>query len=242
VTREERLVRTLVQLADSLVDDFDVVDLTVLLTERCVELLDAAAAGLLLRGGQGGLNLMAATSEAAGAVELFQIQTDEGPCRDCILTGMPVNVADLAAETERWPRFAPVGVEAGFRAAHAVPMRLRTEVIGALNLFRLQPTMLARSDLTVAQALADIATIALLQSRAIYESQVVTDQLEEALQSRVLIEQAKGILAESGRVGMDEAFTRLRRFARSAQRHLADIAQEIVDGTLPPAEVLALRR
>jgi GAF domain-containing protein len=241
VTREERLARTLVQLADSLVDDFDVVDLTVLLTERCVELLDASAAGLLLLNVRGSLNLMAATSEATEVVELFQIQSDEGPCRDCIHTGAPVNVADLAEETERWPRFAPVAVEAGFRAAHAVPMRLRAQVLGALNLFRAEPTMVERSDLAIAQAFADIATIALLQARAIHESHLVADQLEEALNSRILIEQAKGILSERGGVGMDEAFARLR-FARSRQRYLSDVAQEVVDGGLRPAEILGARR
>src|SRR5688572_25345417 len=124
MTREERLARTLVELADSLVDDFDVVDLTVRLTERCVDLLDASAAGLLLVNGQGSLNLMAATSEATEVVELFQIQNDEGPCRDCIQAGAPVNVADLADHVDRWPRFAPVAIDAGFRAVHTVPMRL----------------------------------------------------------------------------------------------------------------------
>jgi GAF domain-containing protein len=242
VTREERLAKTLVHLADSLVDDFDVLDLTVLLSERCVELLDASAAGLLLVNARGALNLMAATSEATEVVELFQIQNDEGPCRDCIHTGAPVNVADLAGEAERWPRFAPVALEAGFRAAHAVPMRLRADVLGALNLFRAEPVMLERSDLTIAQAFADIATIALLQNRAIHESQLVADQLEEALNSRILIEQTKGILAQSAGIGMDEAFTRLRRFARSGQRHLTDVAQEIVDGTLRPADVLGVSR
>jgi GAF domain-containing protein len=242
VIREERLARTLVQLADSLVDDFDVVDLTVLVTERCVELLQASAAGLVLVNGKGGLNLMAATSEATEVVELFQIQNDEGPCRDCFYSGAPVSVGDLAEETERWPRFAPVALEAGFRAAHAVPMRLRAEVLGALNLFRAEPAMLGRSDLAIAQAFADIATIALLQSRAIHESHVVADQLEEALQSRILIEQAKGILAQSAGLDMDQAFSRLRRFARSSQRHLSDVAQDVVDGTLRPADVADVRR
>jgi transcriptional regulator with GAF, ATPase, and Fis domain len=242
VTREERLARTLVELADSLVDDFDVVDLTVLLTERCVEILDASAAGLVLVNGQGSLTLMAATSEATEVVELFQIQNDEGPCRDCFHTGMPVSVGDLAQERARWPRFAPVALESGFRAANAVPLRLRAQVLGALNLFRAEPAMLERADLAVAQAFADIATIAVLQNRAIHESHLVADQLEGALQSRILIEQAKGILAQGAGLGMDEAFSRLRRFARSSQRHLSDVAQDIVDGTLRPADLLAVGR
>jgi GAF domain-containing protein len=242
VSREERLARTLVELADSLVDNFDVVDLTVRLTERSVELLDASAAGLLLVNGHGSLSLMAATSRASEAVELFQIQNDEGPCRDCIQAGAPVNVADLADEGDRWPEFAPVAVQAGFRAAHAVPMRLRTQVLGALNLFHGEPTMLGRADLAIAQALADIATIALLQNRAIHESQLVADQLDQALQSRVVIEQAKGVLAQRAGIGVDEAFHRIRRYARSAQRHLADVAVEVVDGTIRPEEVVGTSR
>jgi GAF domain-containing protein len=236
------LARTLVELADSLVDDFDVVDLTVRLTEHSVELLDASAAGLLLVNGHGTLNLMAATNEATEVVELFQIQSDEGPCRDCIQTGAPVNVADLADEVDRWPAFAPVALHAGLRAVHAVPMRLRAQVLGALNLFRTEPVMLQRSDLAIAQALADIATIALVQSRTIHESHLVADQLEEALQSRIAIEQAKGVLAQSLGIGVDEAFARMRRFARSEQKRLADIAGEITEGTLRPQEVAGAKR
>jgi GAF domain-containing protein len=242
VTREERLARTFVELADSLVDDFDVVDLTVRLVERSVELLDASAAGLLLVNGHGSLSLMAATDEAIEVVELFQIQNDEGPCRDCIERGAPVDVSDLGQEAGRWPAFAPVAVRAGFRAAHAVPLRLRAQVLGALNLFRSEPAMLGRPDLNIAQALADIATIALLQSRAIHESTVVADQLEHALQSRIVIEQAKGVLAQSAGIGVDEAFARLRQFARTGHRHLADVAEQVVTGTLRPEEILGVSR
>lgn len=242
MTREERLARTLVELADSLVDDFDVVDLTVRLTEHSVDLLDASAAGLLLVNGHGGLNLMAATNEATELVELFQIQSDEGPCRDCIQTEAPVNVADLANEVDRWPAFAPVAMQAGLRAVHAVPMRLRDQVLGALNLFRDEPAMLQRSDLAIAQALADIATIALIQSRTIHESHLIADQLDHALQSRLAIEQAKGIVAQSVGISVDEAFARLRRFARSEQRRLADIAEEIIEGTIRPHDVVGVRR
>lgn len=237
MTREQRLASTFVELADSLVEDFDVVDLMVLLTERCVELLDAAAAGLLLADGAGGLRLIAATSDALETVELFQVQNDEGPCRDCFHTGAAVNTADLADDEGRWPRFAPVAVAAGFRAAHALPLRLRGQMLGALNLFRAEPIALSRSDLTTAQALADVATIAILQSRAVHDSHIVAEQLQEALDSRIAIEQAKGIIAAATGCGMDEAFTRLRKFARTSQRRLVQVSQEIVDGTLSSEEL-----
>lgn len=239
MTREQRLSRTFVELADTLVDDFDVVDLMVLLTERCVELLDASAAGLLLANADGTLQVMAATSEAIGTVELFQAQNDEGPCRDCYHSGLPVNVADLSSEAARWPRFSPVATNAGFRAAHALPLRLRGQVLGALNLFRAEPVPLSRTDLATGQALADVATISLLQSRALRDVQAVAEQLEEALNSRTAVEQAKGVLAERLAIGMDEAFARLRGFARARQAHLTDVALEVVAGTLQPEQVRA---
>jgi GAF domain-containing protein len=239
--REQRLAMTFVELADTLVDDFDVVDLLVLLTERCVELLDASAAGLLLADGNGTLRVMAATSEAIEVVELFQVQKDEGPCRDCYHAGVAVSAADLAREEERWPRFAPVAVAAGLRAAHALPLRLRGRVLGAMNLFRAEPGALTPVDVAVGQALADAATISLLQSRALQDVQAVAEQLEGALSSRVAIEQAKGILAERLGLGMDDAFARLRRYARSRRSLLTDIAHQVIAGTLRPEEVRAVR-
>jgi GAF domain-containing protein len=237
VTREQRLSRTFVELADTLVDDFDVVDLMVLLTERSVELLDASAAGLLLANVDGSLRVMAATSEATGVVELFEAQNEEGPCRDCFRSGAPVSVADLSSGAGRWPRFSHVALSAGFRAAHALPLRLRGQVLGALNLFRTEPVPLSRSDLATGQALADVATISLLQSRVLRDVQAVAEQLEEALDSRTTVEQAKGVIAERLGIGMDEAFSRLRRFARSRQSRLTDVSLEVVAGTLRPEEV-----
>jgi len=233
LSREERLGRTFVELADTLVDDFDVVDLLVLVAERCVELLDASAAGLLLADAQGVLHLMAATSDQTELVELFQIQDDEGPCLECYRTGAPVLVPDIGAEAGRWGRFAPVALGAGFRATQALPLRLRSNTLGALNLFRAEPGGLTQADTTAAQALADVATIALLQHRAAREAQGVSEQLRGALDSRIAIEQAKGVIAERAGVGMAEAFDRLRSYARGNQRLLADVAQDVVDGTLP---------
>lgn len=239
MTREERLARTLVELADTLVDDFDVVELLVLLVERSVELLDASAAGLVLADEAGRLRLMASTSEAMELVELFQVQNDEGPCFDCYRSGEPVMVDDLSEATERWPAFAPFATYTGFYAAHAFPLRLRGRVLGALNLFRSEPGGLTPADVSAGQALADVAAISLCQLRAMGDAQLVTDQLQRALHSRIAIEQAKGILAERGGLGMDEAFSRLRGHARSSQRLLVDVAAEVVSGTLSPDVVLA---
>ncbi len=228
--REQRLANTFVELVDNLVEDFDVVELMTLLTERSVELLDADAAGLLLRGESGRLHVVAATSKATEVVELFQTQNEEGPCHDCCSTGTPLNVADLAGEEGRWPRFAPVAVAAGFRAAHAFPLRLRGEVLGAMNLFRAEPVELAGPDLAVAQALADVATITLVQSRALVDAQIVQQQLQHALNSRIVIEQAKGVLAERRGCEMDEAFDLLRAFAREEGRRMGEVAADVVAG------------
>jgi GAF domain-containing protein len=238
LSRAERLGRTLVELADTLVDDFDIVDLLVLVVERCVELVDATAAGLLLADGRGTLHLMAATSEATELVELFQIQNDEGPCLECFHAGAPVLVPVLASEKGRWPRFVPVAEGAGFRGAHALPLRLRSETLGALNLFRAESGRLSRADITTAQALADVATIAILQHQAARQAQALAEQLRAALDSRIAIEQAKGVVAERAGVDMAEAFARLRSYARANQRRLADVAQDVVDGSLPSSALV----
>jgi transcriptional regulator with GAF, ATPase, and Fis domain len=230
--REERLARTFVELADTLVDDFDVVELMGLLVERSVELLDASAAGLMLADDHDNLRLMASTSEAMELVELFQVQNDEGPCFDCFRSGEPVIVDDLGAASDRWPHFAQYAVDAGFASADALPLRLRGRVLGALNLFREEAGGLGRADVALGQALADVATIAVLQFRAAREAHTVAEQLQGALQTRIVIEQAKGVLAERAEVDMEEAFFRLRRYARSHQRLLADVAEQVVSGTL----------
>ena len=232
MTREQRLASTFVELADSLVADFDVVELMTLLTERSIELLDASAAGLLLVDPLGALQVVAATSEATETVELFQIQNAEGPCHDCCRTGAPVDVPVLESRRDRWRLFVPVALEAGFRAAHAVPLRLRGDVLGALNLFRSEAVALTTSDLSTAQALADVATITLVQSRAAEGARIVRNQLEQALSSRVTIEQAKGVLAERLRCSVDEAFVRLRRHARTNGLRLSEVAREVSEGRL----------
>ncbi|MCW6003460.1 GAF domain-containing protein, partial [Micromonospora sp. CPCC 205371] len=188
---EIQLADVFVEMADTLVDDFDVIDFLHGLTERCVQLLGVSAAGLLLTDQRDTLQVVAASSERTRLLELFQLQTDQGPCVDCFRTGQPVSVADLTT-AGRWPRFTAAAAEVGFAAVHAVPMRLRAEVIGALNLFDATAGPLDEGKLRIGQALADVATIGLLQQRAIRRREVLTEQLETALRSRVLIEQAKG--------------------------------------------------
>jgi len=235
MTRESVLARTMVELADNLVDDFDVVDVLTTLSDRCVDVLDIAAAGIMLATAQGQLQVVTSSSEAMRVVELFEIQSAEGPCLDCFHTGQPVVNQDLVTAGRRWPRFAPVAVNAGFRAADAIPMRLRGQIIGALNLFRTETGSMNDDDVVVAQALADIATITIIQNRAVVASQELNAQLESALSSRVVIEQAKGIIAERRRIPVDEAFAQLRGHARNHNLRLANVARDTVSGAIDPS-------
>jgi transcriptional regulator with GAF, ATPase, and Fis domain len=228
---EQQLAEAFVEMADTLVDDFDVIDFLHVLADRCVHVLNVSAAGLLLTDQRGALRLVAASSEQTRLLELFQLQTDQGPCVECFRTARPVEVVDLAAATERWPRFTEAARRTGFAAVHALPMRLRTDVIGALNLFSTQARPLGSDTVRLGQALADIATIGLLQARAIRQRDTLAEQLQTALNSRVLIEQAKGVIAERHQIDMDDSFTLLRRSARSRNRRLSDLARAVVDGS-----------
>jgi hypothetical protein len=219
---------TFVDLADTMVADFDVIDFLHMLTDRSVRLLSASAAGVVLADPRGELRVAAASSEAAGLVELFQIQNDEGPCLDCFRTGRPVTVADLAGPSQRWPRFAAAATRAGFRAVEAMPMRLRDQVIGALNLFGTGLESLGQADLRIGQALADVATIGLLHEQNVRRSEAVAEQLQVALNSRVVIEQAKGKLAERLGVDMDQSFGLLRAYARNTNQRLTEVARDFV--------------
>jgi transcriptional regulator with GAF, ATPase, and Fis domain len=226
--KERLLARALVELADTLVADFDMLEFLHGLTARCVELLDAAAAGLAVTDQRGRLRVIASSSEQARLLELFELQNHEGPCLVCFRTGEPVTDPDLGQVNQLWPRFAAQAQNSGFRSVHVVPMRLREEIIGSLILFRTDPGHLTEEDAHAGRALADVGTIGILQERAVRERAVLDEQLETALDSRVIIEQAKGILAERGRIGMHEAFSRLCDYARgrnqppprgSARRH-----------------------
>jgi transcriptional regulator with GAF, ATPase, and Fis domain len=225
----ELLSDTFVDLADTLVADFDVVDFLHMLADRSVALLGASAAGVMLADPRGELRVAAASSQEAGLIELFQIQNDQGPCLECFRTGRPVTVADLTGPSQQWPWFAAAAAQAGFRAVEALPMRLRDEVIGALNLFRARPGPLDPAELRIGQALADVATVGLLQERNVRRGEVVAEQLEAALNSRVVIEQAKGKLAERLGLDMDRSFGLLRDYARNSNQRLTDVARNFID-------------
>jgi GAF domain-containing protein len=231
-SREASLTQTFVELADNLVADFDVVELLTVLADRCVEVLGVGAAGLMLAAPDGNLRVMASSSEAMRVLELFEIQAQEGPCLDCHRTGDPVSASDLSVADRRWPRFAPEAVAAGFLSVQALPMRLRGAVVGALNLFHHHRGEMARPDVVAAQALADVATIAILQHRAAQEAQTLNEQLNQALNTRIVIEQAKGMVAEGLGLELDAAFTALRSHARNNNRRLADIANDLISGTI----------
>ncbi len=227
----ELLSETFVELTDTMVADFDVIDFLHVLTDRSVQLLDVSAAGLLLADPRGELRLVAASSEAVRLLELFQLQNDQGPCLDCYRVGQPVAAADLGAAAQRWPRFATAARRAGFAAVQALPMRLREQVIGALNLFRADAGAFAPGDVRIGQALADVATISLLHERNMRLSDTLNEQLQTALNSRVVLEQAKGKLAERLGLDMDQAFSLLREYARSRNLRLSDVALAFIDGS-----------
>ena len=225
--RETRVLGAVVSLVDSLLDDFDVVDLLTELTERCADLLDIAAAGFLLADPLQQLRLLAATSEQARDLELFQLQADEGPCVECYRTGEPVSVADLQVAKDRWPRFVPAALEAGFASVHAVPMRAAGIVLGALGLFGTRPGELNEADRLVGQTLAHIACVAILQEHAPTPSTVMP-RLRAALASRVQVEQAKGFLRESLDVSVEQAFALLRTYGRSRGEHMTEVARRLM--------------
>ncbi|WP_053205531.1 GAF and ANTAR domain-containing protein [Jiangella muralis] len=236
MTTTDRQVReAFVELADTLVDDYDVIDFLDVLAQRVVKLLNVTACGIVLVDHHATLNLVAASAEQTRLLELFQLQNSEGPCLECYQTGVAVHSADLRADDERWPRFAPAARASGYAAVHALPMRLRDKVVGAMNLFDETGGALDEEVLALAQALADVATIGILHERTVRRHEAVTEQLQAALNSRIMIEQAKGVLAERLAVSMDDAFAIMRDHARSTNRKLRDVAAAVVDGRPDPA-------
>lgn len=236
--RDARLASALVALADTLVDDYDVVELLDRLVRTVVDLLHVDAAGLMLVDQRGSLRLLASSSEQIRLLEILQLQSDEGPCLECVSTGLPVTADDIGAAGDRWPRFSEAAASAGFQSVLALPMRLRDETIGGLNLFSRHSPALAQEERPIAQALADVATIGILQQRSIHRASLLAEQLQSALSTRVLIEQAKGVMAARGQLNMDQAFATLRNFARRHNLKLSVLAEEIVTGQRPPIEVL----
>jgi GAF domain-containing protein len=225
----ENVSEVFVEVADALVGDFDLIEFLQMVTTHSSELAAARAAGLLLAGPQQRLQLMAASDERAEMLELFQVQAKEGPCQDCYTTGQPVVNVDLTAATDKWPQFAPRAVAAGYRSVHAFPLRLREQVIGALNLFGSDVGDIAPEDVRVIQALADVATIGLLQARSLRDSELLTEQLQSALNTRIVIEQAKGVLAQIHGGTPDQAFELMRKHCRSRNARLSDVAYAVVD-------------
>jgi GAF domain-containing protein len=231
--REQLLSRAFVGLADTLVDDYDIIELLDRLVSYSVELLAADAAGILLADSQRTLQVAACSREDANVMELLQLQADEGPCPECFSTGAPVSIPDLTDAAGRWPVFVAAVAERGaYRSVHALPLRLRSETIGTMNLFHGQPGALPDGDLMLGQALADVATIGIMSKRAIRHSKVLTEQLQTALNHRVIIEQAKGVLAHHGGLSMNAAFDRLRRYARTHNARLSEVARKVVETDL----------
>ncbi len=232
MTRESLVVATMVELADNLVVDFDVIELLTLVSRRCVEALDVDAAGVMLSSPTGELQFVASSSESMKILELFQIQADEGPCVDSFRSGEAVVNHALSEPDERWPHFTPRALARGFAAVHSLPLRLRGRTIGALNLFRREPGWLDETDVMYAQGLADIATITILQHQMAVDASLLNDQLTGSLESRIVIEQAKGMVAAAMRTDVDRAFTRLRSHARNHNLGLTAVAQAVVSGAL----------
>lgn len=224
----EWLAEIFVEAADTLVDDFDLIEFLEALTHRTAQVGDATFAGLLLANPHGQLQYMASSSESVKLLELFQLQYHEGPCLDCYRTGVPVVNVDLRSALTQWPLFAPHAREAGFASVHAFPLRHQRTVIGALNVFSTSLGPLDPADARIIQALGDIATIALLQERTIRKGEVLTEQLQHALNSRITIEQAKGALARTHGIDVNDAFDLMRRYARSNHYHLGDVAQAVL--------------
>lgn len=231
--RERQLADAFVELADTLVADYDVLDFLHALAGHCVDLLDVDAAGLMLADRGGVLRVAASSSEQVRLLELYELQNEEGPCLECFASGAAVSSDDLEdGDGTRWPKFGSEATAAGFRSVLALPLRLRSETIGALNMFRVGAGPLGTADRSLAQALADVATIGILQERGSQRREVLARQLQEALTSRVVIEQAKGVIAERVGLHVDEAFALMRSHARSQNEKLSDVARRVVSREL----------
>jgi hypothetical protein len=229
MARQDLIAQTFVELADTLVDRFDLIDFLDLLTERSVALLGVTDAGVMLADPNGGLRVLASSSERMRLMEVFEVQNEDGPCLDAWRTSAPRQEPDLeGVDSQSWPRFAPVALAAGFRSVYALPMRLRNNCIGALNLFADKADALGPEDLLMGQALADVATIGILQERLAQEHDVLTTQLQTALNSRVILEQAKGVVAEQAQIDMGAAFTLLRGYARHNNQLLTAVAESVI--------------
>jgi transcriptional regulator with GAF, ATPase, and Fis domain len=231
-----KLAKIFVSLADTLVEDYDVSELLARLVSASLDVLDAKEAGVLLLDDHGDLQVMASSTDQI--LEIFRIQRDEGPSQECLRSGTSVSIANLVCEAERWPRFCAAALEGGFSSVQALPLRLRQETVGALNVFFAQPRTSRDTDLRISQSLADVATIGILQQRAVHRSALLADQLQRALSSRIVIEQAKGVLAEHAKLTMDLAFAALRKHARDHNLKLSELAAAISRGDVAPDDIV----
>jgi transcriptional regulator with GAF, ATPase, and Fis domain len=236
--RERAVSEAFMALANSLVDGFDVVELLSELTDDCARLLDVASAGLLLADPRGLLHVAAASSQATRDLELFQLQREEGPCLECYREGRPVSIPDLGREAQRWPQFVSAALQAGFASVHAMPMRLQDHVLGTLGLFGTSVGSLNDDDIALAQALAHVASVSIVAGTVAADKDLITQQLQTALTSRVVLEQAKGLIAQSGGLDMDQTFARLRAYARDRNQRLTDVARAVVSRDLPAQQIL----
>ncbi|HET6753241.1 MAG TPA: GAF and ANTAR domain-containing protein [Jiangellaceae bacterium] len=236
--RERAVTHAFVSLAHSLAEGVDPVELLSGLAEDATELLGVASTGILLADARRVLHVVAASSEATRALEMYQLQRNQGPCLDSYHSGVPISVADLRAEAARWPQFVEVATDAGFASVHAVPMRLRENVLGTMGLFGTHVGALDDDDLGLGQALAYVAAVAIVQDKAATDSALVNEQLQTALNGRVVLEQAKGVLAQRGNLDMDRSFAVLRRFARDHNLRLTDVARAVVGRELPAQRLL----
>jgi GAF domain-containing protein len=235
------VAQSFVALADTLVDDFDVVELLDRLVADCVNLIDVSAAAILLVNRDRTLEVVASSNEASRLMEVFQLESHSGPCVDAVQTGEPVSITDPGELHRRWPAFGRAVEQVGFSAVYALPMRLRTEKIGALNLFNADHPPLSEFDHRLAQALADVATIGILQQRTVSRASTLAEQLQLALNTRISVEQAKGVIAEYGGVDMGAAFEAIRQFARTNRLKLSAVAQSLISRELHPERVIAIR-
>lgn len=240
-TTTEQMARAagrFVALADTLVADFDVVELLDRLVQDCVDLLEITAAGILLRTTDGVLDVVANSSEESRLIEVFQLESEDGPCIEALVTGEPVQIDDLGELRRRWPLFADAVQALGFSAVYAIPLRLRSETIGALNLFNSDRVSMSAHDRRLAQALADVATIGILQQRSLSRASILAEQLQLALSTRITVEQAKGVISEYGGVDVGEAFLAIRAYSRSHRIKLSETAAALVSRELSPAAIL----
>jgi hypothetical protein len=232
VDREGAIIDAFVHLSDTLVEDYDVIDFLHYLTAQCVELTGVDEVGVMIGAGAGRLQAVAASTERSHLLELFELQNDDGPCLDAFRGGITVTAEQLSEQAERWPKFAPRAVAAGFGSVHSIPMQLRSEVIGAVNLLCVEPGALSLGDARLVRALSDIATVGILQQRTISDVELINTHLTAALNSRIRIEQAKGVVAERAGTTVDEAFAMIRTYARSRQLGLTAVCEGIVDNTI----------